>query len=195
MSDRGPDGRFLKGKKPGPGRPPGTRQSIFEKAFEWFDWTKAKGVLEVLLQNARQGDIEAARILLARFLPERLGVEIMSKHEHQHLHVYGVLPLDWTPPPPQNAVPPELWLDEPPEPPTVSESQSSQSSSAAEPPAELPCAVPPELWLDSELVTADSLAPPPPPPAPSGGIRVERLPPELRRRPPVVDTGTGQPGA
>lgn len=66
MTDRGPDGRFLKGSSPNPGGRPKSDLSItalIDEAVTADDW---KEIITVLFKRAKRGDLKAIEMLLDR---------------------------------------------------------------------------------------------------------------------------------
>jgi hypothetical protein len=105
--NRDAKGRFAKGNKIGPGRKPGTAWSAWQSAGDWLTPDRLRRWLDKLDELACQGDVRSIGILLDRFLPARLGLEVTARAAG----MTAVLPLDWKPAEPVSAVPEELWLE------------------------------------------------------------------------------------
>jgi hypothetical protein len=107
--ERDDKGRFVKGNKTGKGRKPGTAWSAWQAAGDWLTPEKLLRWLDELDAQAQAGDVRCIGILLDRFLPARLGVDVLARTSA----TAAVLPMDWRPEEPVSAVPPELWIDAP----------------------------------------------------------------------------------
>jgi hypothetical protein len=64
--------RFVKGQKPGPGRPPGCRNKLTE-LIEGLAARRGENVLHAVWDKAEEGDMHAAGLLVPRLWPLRLG--------------------------------------------------------------------------------------------------------------------------
>lgn len=78
MTDRGTDGKFIKGKSGNPkGRPTkATEQEYQDALYDVVPLDRWKRILEAQMKRAERGDIQAFNAIANRILP------IMERHEH-----------------------------------------------------------------------------------------------------------------
>jgi hypothetical protein len=74
--DRDRAGRFVRGNKASPGRPPGRSQTTLLRERLATDLDQ---ILDKLLAQARAGDLQATRLVLDRVLPALRPVEVVSE--------------------------------------------------------------------------------------------------------------------
>ena len=74
---RRPDGKFAKGCKPGPGNPEARKTAAYRRAiFEAVSIKDVQDVMRAMLENAKGGDVQAAKVVFERIMgaPEALDV-------------------------------------------------------------------------------------------------------------------------
>ena len=77
MTDRGPDGKFIKGKPGGPGRPPHATEQEYLGVFKaTIPLERFAKIVEAQARRAEKGDQRAADLIFKYILP------LVQKSEH-----------------------------------------------------------------------------------------------------------------
>ena len=82
MTDRGPDGKFIKGKKGGPGRPPKATEAEYLDALkDILPLERFQRIVDSYAKRAEKGDTRAAEVLFKYVLPQVSRVDLTTKNE------------------------------------------------------------------------------------------------------------------